>query len=56
MNDAAVVARLMARELGFFFKQEQSQIGMSTTDLQSRGEPNDSAADDREVVLGGHSE
>jgi hypothetical protein len=33
MNDAAIVAGLMARELGFLFKQEQSQGGMRATDF-----------------------
>jgi len=54
MDDAAVVAGLVARELGFFFQDEQPHSRMRRSDFERGGEAEDAATDNRQVVLGGH--
>src|ERR1043166_2422049 len=56
MNDAAIVAGLVLREIGFLVEQQKFRTWVSARELQRRGEANNAAADNRNVVLGGHNQ
>ena len=50
MDDAAVVAGLMLRQLGFLFEDEKLQARVGLADFERGGETDDAAADDGEIV------
>ena len=50
MNDAAVVAALMAAYVIFLLKQQEACAGKSLRYFKGHGQADDSAADDDDVV------
>jgi hypothetical protein len=52
MNDAAVVAALMAAYAIFLLKQQEAGAGKSARKFEGHGQADDSAAHDDDVVAG----
>jgi hypothetical protein len=50
MDDAAVVAALMPAHAVFFFQRQQAEPRESLRDFEPYGQPNDTSADDDDVV------
>src|SRR5438270_478612 len=50
VDDAAVVAGLVVRDVGLFFEQDEPRAWRPVEDGARRRQPDDAAADDRDVV------
>ena len=55
MDDSAVVAGLMLRELRLLFENKNFPSGMGFRDLECRCESNDAAANNGKIVESGHT-
>jgi len=56
MQHATVVSRLMSSQLALFFQKGESEIALAKQELVRRGQSDDSAANDDEIVSFGHDE
>src|SRR5207245_9984054 len=54
VNDAAVMAGLMLRDLRFLFDDQQLYARMGLENLHRGGETDNACADNREIVMGCH--